>query len=188
MTSKHNSALKWVEKFKLRHFSLEYVLSSVFSSKCTCYCYGAQEIKNRLSIAKNISSPLRQEIIKTFTSGEKVTEHKLLKKQFPLVLEGNFIPGAKQLKYKQTSTTSDQIRFRIWGLKMGPVTTGCWREPTKSRAPSPSSLHFWTTHSPLERQPLCSLCRSLAGCCISGKGPCYLTCSCQSTSLARYPL
>lgn len=56
---------------------------------------------------------LRLRIIKTFTSGEKVTDHKLLKIQFPLVLEGNFIPGAKQLKYKQTSTTFDQIWFRI---------------------------------------------------------------------------
>lgn len=69
--------------------------------------------EKKMSFAKNISTLLRQKIIKTFTSGEKVTEHKLLKIQFPLMLEGNFIPGAKQLKYKQTSTTSDQIWFRI---------------------------------------------------------------------------
>lgn len=40
-------------------------------------------------------------------------EHKLLKIQLPLLLEGNFIPGAKKLKYKQISTTSDQIWLRI---------------------------------------------------------------------------
>lgn len=56
---------------------------------------------------------MRQKIIKTFTSGEKVTEHKLLKIHFPLVLERNFIPEAKQLKYKQTPATFDQIWFRI---------------------------------------------------------------------------
>ncbi len=71
------------------------------------------ELKKRLSFAKNVSSLLREKIIKTFTSAEKVTEHKLLKIQFPLMLEGNFVRGAKQLKYKQTSTTFDQIWFRI---------------------------------------------------------------------------
>lgn len=69
--------------------------------------------KKRLSIANNISSLLRRKIIKTFTSREKVTEHKLLKIQFPLMLEGNFVRGAKLLEYKQTSTTFDQIWFRI---------------------------------------------------------------------------
>lgn len=77
----------------------EFVLCFFFVSIHGIVYYGAREIKKkRLRIAKNISSPLRQKIIKTFTSGEKVTEHKLLKIQFPLVLEGNFIPGAKQLK------------------------------------------------------------------------------------------
>lgn len=59
--------------------------------------------KKRLNGAKNISSLLRQKIIKTFASREKVTEHKLLKIQFPLLLEGNAVRGAKQLKYKQTN-------------------------------------------------------------------------------------
>lgn len=45
--------------------------------------YVAQEINKKLNIAKNISSLLRQKIIKTFTSGEKVTEHKLLKNTVP---------------------------------------------------------------------------------------------------------
>lgn len=39
-------------------------------------------------------------------------ERKLLKVPFPLLLEGNFIQGAKQLKYKQTLTALDQIWFR----------------------------------------------------------------------------
>lgn len=45
--------------------------------------YVAQEINKKLNTAKNISSLLRQKIIKTFTSGEKVTEHKLLKNTVP---------------------------------------------------------------------------------------------------------
>lgn len=69
--------------------------------------------KKTIKNAKNISPLLKQKIIKTFTNGKKLMEHKLLKIQFPLLLEGNFIPGAKQLKYKQTSTTFDQIWFRI---------------------------------------------------------------------------
>lgn len=113
-----------------------------------------EEIKKKLNIAKTISSLLRQKIIKTFTSGENVTEHKLLKIQFPLMLEGNFIPGAKQLKYKQTSTTFDQIWFRIYSLKMSPVTTGCWKEPTKSRAPVPSSLQLAQHEAPSKSDPL----------------------------------
>lgn len=77
----------------------EYVLCIFFWAYMVLFIMEPGKLKKkRLRIAKNISSPLRQKIIKTFTSGEKVTEHKLLKIQFPLVLEGNFIPGAKQLK------------------------------------------------------------------------------------------
>lgn len=83
-----------------------------------------------------------------------MTEHKLLKIQFPLLLEGNLIPGAKQLKYKQTSTTSEQIWLRIWSLKMSPVTTGCWRQPTKSRAPLFLQSPAFTTRPPLTDWPL----------------------------------
>lgn len=45
-----------------------------------------------------------------------MTKPKLLKEQFPLLLKGDNIPRAKQLKHKQTSTTSDQIRIQFWTL------------------------------------------------------------------------
>lgn len=98
------------------------------------------------------------------------------------MLEGNFILGAEELKYKQTSTTFDQIWLRIWSLKMGPVTTGCWKDPTKSR--TPSSLHFAQHTAPLKTSLLTV---SVSG-CRSATGPSGLTCGCQSASLVRYRL
>lgn len=81
-------------------------------------------------------------------------EHKLLKIQFPLLLEGNFIPGAKQLKYKQASTF-DQIWFRLWSLKMGPVTNG--KSPQKAEHPFSPASSFAQRVAPLRLTPRHSL-------------------------------
>lgn len=110
--SKSNSALQWLETFKIKDFRRCFVFFFFLQTIHGFVYYGTQENKKKI-IHCNEFPLLRQKIIKTFTRGEKVTEHKLLKIQFPLLLEGNFIPGAKQLKYKQTSTTLDQIWLRI---------------------------------------------------------------------------
>lgn len=55
---------------------------------------------------------------------------------------------------------------------MGPVTTGCWKQPTKSRAPPTSGLRACTTRGPLEHRPLDFLCHTAS--------VADLTCSCQS--------
>lgn len=82
---------------------------------CTwdCLLQRNREHGKTSNTAKNIFSLLIQNIIKAFTTSVKLIEHKLLHIQIPLLLARNVIPRAKQLKYKQTSATFDQIWLRI---------------------------------------------------------------------------